>query len=272
MNKVILITGASSGIGLASLKQLVGDGHTVYGSARKKEDLDEIKKAGGKPLAIEMTDSKTMEAAVKKIMKEQKRIDVVFNNAGYGLYGSVEDVPRDRYMHQFEVNLFGHAEMAKIVVPIMRRQKSGRLIYTSSMGGRIYMPFGAWYHATKHALEGWADCLRLELERFGIDVVIIEPGMINTNFGAVVGGPLVEFSKGGVYEKQVNKLIAGMSDPRMAAKNSDPSLIAGLVSRIVRSDNPKIRYLKGYMAKRLWLVRKWFGEKAYHRSMSKLIK
>lgn len=272
MNKVVLISGASSGIGFATLELLVSEGYTVYGSGRKEEDLERIEQAGGKPLSIEMTDVETMRVAVEKIIDEQGRLDIVFNNAGYGLYGAVEDVPRARYLHQFEVNLFGHAEMTRIVVPIMRRQGGGRLIFNSSMGGRIYTPLGAWYHATKHALEGWADCLRLELKRFNIEVVVIEPGGINTNFGIPVTQALRETPEDGEYRDIVKRYVTMMENMGSRRRGSDPSVIAKAVSRAIRAKRPKTRYLLGYMAKPLWFTRKWLGDRTFDRLLSRMLR
>lgn len=270
MDKVVLITGASSGMGFATLEQLVSEGHTVYASGRKKEDLQTIEQAGGKPLHIEMTDAETMQAAVDRIMEEQGRIDVVFNNAGYGLYGPVEEVPRPRYLHQFEVNVFGHAEMTRIVVPIMRRQGGGRLIYTGSMGGRIFTPLGAWYHATKHALEGWTDCLRLEVKDFNIQVILIEPGFISTRFGEPVAQSLGAMSPDGAYGDLLKRYMDRMIKlgPRM--QGSDPSVIAKAVSRAIRANRPRSRYMLGRAAKPLWLTRRWLGDRAYERLVTRL--
>ena len=136
---------------------------------------------------MDVTDHKQVQDVINKIIKDEGRIDVLVNNAGYAIWGAVEDVSYEDAKRQFEVNLFGLAEVTKAVLPIMRVKKRGKIINITSIGGKIYSPLGAWYHATKHALEGWSDCLRLEVEEFGIDVVIIEPGAIRTEFGEVLG-------------------------------------------------------------------------------------
>ncbi|MEO0333342.1 MAG: oxidoreductase [Bacteroidota bacterium] len=183
MKKVILVTGASSGIGKATALQLLSAGHTVYGLARRVENMQDLVKAGGKALPMDVTQHAQVKAVIQDIIQKEKRIDVLINNAGYAVYGAIEDVSYEDAKRQFEVNLFGLAEVTKAVLPAMRNQKSGTIINVSSVGGKIFTPLGAWYHATKHALEGWSDCLRLELRSFGIDVVVIQPGAIKTEFG-----------------------------------------------------------------------------------------
>jgi NAD(P)-dependent dehydrogenase (short-subunit alcohol dehydrogenase family) len=270
MSKVILITGASSGIGFATLEQLVSEGHVVYGTARKKEDLDAIKKAGGEPLQVEMTDYKSIQAGVDKVIKNEKRIDVLFNNAGYGLYGAVEDVPIEAAKHQFDVNLFGLARITQLVTPHMRKQKSGMVINTSSMGGKMYTPFGAWYHATKHALEGWSDCLRFELKHFGIKVVIIEPGAITTPWGSVMHDNLMKYSGKGPYRRRAQKMADSTEGIYKNRGGSDPTVIAGVVSKAIASKRPKTRYAAGKSAKLAIFVRTKLGDRVFDKILDRL--
>ena len=265
MQKVVLITGATSGIGMATTKQLLSEGHVVYASSRSKESQDEINKLGGIPVEIEMTDESTMIPVVERVIKEQGRIDVLFNNAGYGLYGPVEEIPLETARHQFEVNLFGHARMTQLVLPHMRKQTSGLIINTSSMGGKIYFPLGAWYHATKHALEGWSDCLRLELNPLGIDVVIIEPGAIRTNFAKRMQNAIKDIGLGktGAYDELLGTMNSAGdvgNDPNLG---SSPQVIADVVSKAIKTKRPKTRYAAGQMAKPLMFMRKWFGDRMF---------
>lgn len=261
-----MITGASSGIGFATLEKLVAEGHTVYGSARTEEDANKIESAGGKPLEMEMTESSTLEKAVNSVAEDAGRIDVLFNNAGYGLYGSVEETSIDKAKHQFEVNLFGLARMTQLVLPYMRKQEAGTIINTSSMGGKVYTPLGAWYHATKHALEGWSDCLRLELKQFGIDVVVIEPGGIQTAWGTVAADNLQEISSGGPYRDFGKRVADGMrSRYEKQGSLTPPSAIADVVSKAVSSKRPKTRYVAGKYARPLLFIRKYFGDRVYDR-------
>lgn len=263
MKKVILITGASSGMGKETALQLIREGHTVYGAARSIDKMQDLISAGGHALEMDITDNSSIQTVVATIIKEQGTIDVLVNNAGFGLYGAVEDVTIDDARYQFEVNLFGLANITQKVLPYMRAKQSGTIINISSMGGKMYTPLGAWYHATKHALEGWSDCLRLELKQFGINVVIIEPGIINTEFGHVLSEPMLKRSKGGAYETLVNKIAKATDDLYAKRKGSPSSLISDLISKAINAAKPKTRYVAGYMAKPLMWMRKYLGDRIF---------
>ena len=273
MKKVILITGASSGIGKESAFQLIKEGHVVYGAARRVNKMDDIVEAGGKTIQMDVTIPEQINATVEKIIVEQGRIDVLFNNAGYAIYGAVETVSLEDAKRQFDVNIFGLAEMTKAVLPQMRKQKSGTIINNSSMAGRIYTPLGAWYHASKHALEGWSDCLRLELKQFNIKVVIIEPGGVLTEIGDVIYDPMVERGKGTPYEAMSHTISEATKDLfNKKGALSPPSVISNLVSKAVNSKNPKTRYVAGKFAKPLMFVRKYFGDRVFDKMMMSAIK
>ncbi|WP_240469920.1 oxidoreductase [Cyclobacterium sp. SYSU L10401] len=185
MKKVALITGASSGMGKSTAEILRQQGYKVCGAARRVERMQDLKDKGMGVVALDLTEDASIVEAVDTLLEKEGRIDILINNAGYGAYGSVEEVPIKEAKRQFEVNIFGLAHLTQLVIPTMRKQKSGRIVNISSMGGKIYTPFGAWYHATEFALEGWSDCLRLELKQFGIDVVVVEPGGIKTEWGGI---------------------------------------------------------------------------------------
>jgi len=260
--QVVLVTGASSGIGKATALQLLADGHIVYGAARRVDLMrDLLLVDNGHAVGLDVCNEAQIVAAVAQIVNEQGRIDVLINNAGYAVYGSVEDISMADARRQFDVNLFGLARMTQEVLPHMRKQKSGTIINVSSMGGKIYTPFGAWYHASKHALEGWSDCLRLELKGFGIKVVIMEPGAIATEFGDVLMGPLKKRSKGGAYESLVEKFAE--NGEKSQSMMSPPSVIANAMSDAVVRKNPPRRYLVGALAKPLVFVRGWLGDGIY---------
>lgn len=264
MKNVVLITGASSGIGKETAFQLIKEGHIVYGAARRVEKMKDIEEAGGHAIQMDVTIDEEVKTAVQRIMDEQGRIDVLFNNAGYAVYGAVETVPIEDAKRQFEVNIFGLAKITKEVLPIMRQQKSGKIINTSSMGGKIYTPYGAWYHATKHALEGWSDCLRLELKPFNIDVVIIEPGGIATEFADVLYDPMVERSKGTPYEEIATSLAKATKEMyEEEGRLSPPSVISNLVSKAIKARKPKTRYVAGKYAKPMMFIRKYLGDRIF---------
>ena len=225
MKKVILITGASSGMGKDAALSLIKEGHIVYGAARRVNNMQDIVDAGGHAIALDVTDHESIQKAADKVISEHNRIDVLWNNAGYSVTGAVEDVSYEDAKRQFEVNLFGLAEMTKAVLPFMRKQMSGTIINTSSVGGKIFSPLGAWYHATKHALEGWSDSLRIELKPFNIHVVILEPGGVASEFGDVLYQPLLDRSKGGAYEDLSKKVAAMYKDTYENPKNTSPASV-----------------------------------------------
>ncbi len=271
--KVILITGASSGMGKETALQLIKEGHIVYGAARRVEKMQDLVKAGGYALELDVIDEKQLESAVNQIITKQGKIDVLINNAGYATYGSVEETPIADARRQFDVNIFGLARLTQLVIPYMRKQKSGKIINISSMGGKIYFPLGAWYHATKHALEGWSDSLRLELKPFNIDVIIIEPGAIATEFGDVMTEPMLKRSGNGPYSA-VAQLMAKAVKDSYEQKNasSPPSLIANIISKAIQSSRPKTRYRAGKLAKPLVWMRTYLGDRIFDRVVMSQIK
>lgn len=262
MKKVILITGASSGIGKETAKKLIKEGNIVYTVARRIELMDELKNLGAYPIKMDITNEEDVQNVLDTIIKKEGKIDVLWNNAGYGLYGSVEEIPISEARKQFEVNIFGLALLTQKVIPFMRKSKSGTIINTSSMGGKMYTPMGAWYHATKHALEGWSDCLRLELKQFNINVVVLEPGIIATEFGSVLLDNISKFSGNGPYSEIVRKLTIATKKMDEGG-GSKPSLIADTVLNIINSNSPKTRYLVGKWAKPMVFMRVFFGDKIF---------
>jgi NAD(P)-dependent dehydrogenase (short-subunit alcohol dehydrogenase family) len=248
-SKVALVTGGSSGIGEAAALQLAELGYTTYAAARRVQRMEHLSKAGIRPLAMDVTDEESMESGVKRIIAEEGRIDVLVNGAGYGSYGALEDVPLAEARRQFEVNLFGAARLTQLVLPRMRAQRSGTIINITSMGGKIYTPLGGWYHATKFALEALSDCLRLEVKPFGIDVVVIEPGGIRTEWPGIAAGQLRQASSGGAYASQADAVAASLSSEATARRSSPPSVIAGTIGKAVTASRPRTRYAVGYGAK-----------------------
>jgi NAD(P)-dependent dehydrogenase (short-subunit alcohol dehydrogenase family) len=197
MGKTAFITGASSGIGMEAARGLLAAGYVVYAGARRIDRMAPLAGAGARLLSLDVTDDASMIAAVKTILGDTGRIDVLVNNAGYGSYGALEDVPIAEARRQFEVNLFGLARLSQLVLPTMRVRRAGRIVNISSIGGAFGEPFGSWYHATKFALEGLSDSLRMEVRRFGIDVVVIQPGAIVSEWNGIARDGLARHSGDG---------------------------------------------------------------------------
>ena len=247
--KVALVTGASSGIGESAARQLHELGYTVYGAARRVEKMKDLADAGVHVLAMDVTDANSMADGVRRIIDDHGRIDVLVNNAGYGSYGAVEDVPLDEARYQFEVNVFGAAQLIQLVAPHMRAQGSGRIINITSMGGKIYTPFGGWYHGTKFALEALSDSLRNELRPFGVDVVVIEPGGIRTEWGDIAMDNLSKTSGGGAYAKPVERMLKQFQRVSDRGLGSDPKVIGNAIVRAATTRRPRTRYALGAGAK-----------------------
>ncbi len=263
MKKVVLITGASSGMGKETAKKLIKQGHTVYTVARRIDQMNDLKSLGGHPMQMDVTNEADIEKVVNSIIQKEGKIDVLWNNAGFGLYGSVEDVPLAEARKQMEVNVFGIAAVSQKVIPYMRKVKSGLIINTSSMGGKMYFPMGAWYHASKHAVEGLSDCMRIELKQFNINVVVVEPGFIATEFGAVLLDNFSKISKQSAYSNMMNKITEGTKKAAQGNGSSKPSVIADTVSKIIASRNPKTRYRVGKFAKPMVWMRTYLGDKLF---------
>lgn len=207
-DKIVLITGASSGIGEATVKRMLELGWAVYAAARRTDRLEALAQIGARALPLDLTDDASITSALAQV-SAAGALRALVNNAGYGSYGAVEDVPLDEARRQFEVNLFGAARLTQLALPLLRRADSARIVNISSIGGRMHEPFGAWYHATKFALEGFSDCLRMELAPLGVDVVVIEPGGIRTEWGGIARDSLLEHSGASVYARWARR-HAGM--------------------------------------------------------------
>ena len=247
--KVALVTGGSSGIGEATARALAAAGFTVYAAARRVERMEPLTEVGIHPLAMDVTDDASLQAGVATIIDEQGQIDVLVNNAGYGSYGALEDVPMHEARAQMEVNVFGAARLTQLVLPHMREQQSGTIINVTSMGGKIYTPLGAWYHATKFALEAISDCLRMEVKPFGINVVVIEPGGIRTEWPGIAAEKVRAVSGTGPYAPQGNAVAQSLTSESTRRRSSPPELIAKTIAKAVTARRPKTRYAVGYGAR-----------------------
>ncbi|MEM9294019.1 MAG: oxidoreductase [Acidobacteriota bacterium] len=270
--KTAFVTGASSGIGKATAKQLLKDGYAVYVAARRVEKMRDLEELGATALAMDITVEEQVVAAVERIQQERGGVDVLVNNAGFGMYGAMEDTSIDDARYQFEVNIFGLARLTQLVLPAMRERGAGKIVNISSIGGKIYTPLGSWYHATKHALEGWSDCLRLEVAPFGIDVIIIEPGLIKTEFGDVMMDPMLERSGSTAYGPIAQRLAKAVKESYEGNSGSPPEVISRLISKALKVRRPRTRYAAGQLAKPLLFIRKWTGDRTFDKAVMSQVK
>ena len=267
MKKTVLITGASSGIGEETAKSLLAAGYIVYAGARRVDRMQPLVDAGARLLALDVTDDTSMTTAVETIVRETGRIDVLINNAGYGSYGALEDVPLEEARRQFDVNIFGLARLTQLVLPTMRAQRSGRIVNISSIGGKIGEPFGSWYHATKFAVEGLSDSLRMELRQFDIDVVVIQPGAIISEWNGIARDGLIKYSGNGPYRDSARAYVKFMETADSGRLPSPPSVVAKTIVKAVQARRPKTRYVTGGGAKPVLFLRRVLSDRAFDAMM-----
>jgi NAD(P)-dependent dehydrogenase (short-subunit alcohol dehydrogenase family) len=242
VSQAVLITGCSSGIGHATAKLLCREGWTVYATARKPETLFDLEQGGCKTLALDVTDETSMTAAVDTVVESEGAVGVLINNAGYSQSGAVESVPIDQVHRQFETNVFGLLRMCQLVLPGMRDQRWGRVVNLSSMGGRVTFPGGGIYHATKYAVEALSDALRFEVRGFGIDVVIVEPGLIVTNFGETASATVETDGPYADFNRKVAQVTEGAYHGPMAKLGGGPEKVAETIAGALKADRPRARY------------------------------
>jgi NAD(P)-dependent dehydrogenase (short-subunit alcohol dehydrogenase family) len=243
-SKAVLITGCSSGIGHATAEQLMSRGWKVYATARRPESIADLEAKGCKTLALDVTDEPSMSAAVSAVTEAEGAVGVLINNAGYSQSGAVESVPIDEVRRQFETNVFGPLRMCQLVLPGMREQRWGKIVNLGSMGGKLTFPGGGLYHATKYAVEAISDALRFEVRGFGVDVILIEPGLIVTNFGEAAtstvpgasGGPYASFNE------KVGKLTTEAYKGPMSKLGGPPEAVAKRIADALEAKRPKARY------------------------------
>jgi NAD(P)-dependent dehydrogenase (short-subunit alcohol dehydrogenase family) len=260
----VLITGCSTGIGRATAERLARAGMTVYASARRPESIEDLKGAGCRTLALDVTDEDSMRAAVEEVERAAGGVGALVNNAGYSQSGAVETVTLDDVRRQFETNVFGLLRMCQLVLPGMRRERRGRIVNVSSMGGKLTFPGGGIYHATKHAVEALSDAMRFEVQGFGVDVVVVEPGLIRTSFGETSvasvpreDGPYAEFNSAvaaataRVYQGPLGRLGAG------------PEAVAKVIERALTADRPRTRYKVTASARVLMAQRSLLPDRAW---------
>ncbi len=266
ISKAVLITGCSSGIGRATALRLAAN-HKVYASARKRETLVDLEKAGCKTLSIDVTDDASMRAGVEAVEREEGAVGVLINNAGYSQSGAIEAVPLARVRAQFETNVFGAVRMCQLVLPGMRRQGFGRIINLSSMGGRLVFPGGGYYHATKYAIEAISDALRFEVAGFGIDVVLIEPGLIKSGFGEAAVSAIQSMEAADVYAGFHDAVARATKESYekgpLARLAGVPDDVAEVIEKAMTTKRPKARYTVTASAKLLLAIKKLRSDRGW---------
>ena len=259
----ILVRGRH-GIGKSTAELLIDKGHIVYGGDILVEENLYLNDIGGTALEMDVTNQKHIDKAVNQIISEQGRVDVLVNNAGLGVYGAIEDVSMEDIYYQYDVNLFGLARVTKAVLPHMREKESGLIINISSVLGETYGPLAGWYLSTKHALEGWSDALRVELKEFDIDVVVVQPGAINTNFSNVTKTYIDKYRENSAYQHLYGEPITDTGN-EVLSNQSDPIVIAKVINKAMNARNPKTRYAAGAYSKIGIFLRKIMTDKMFDR-------
>ena len=261
--KVALITGASPGIGEATAQRLLADGYVVYAAARRLDRMQPLATAGAHLLPLDLTDDASIVGAMETLRRAEGRLDVLVNNAGSGSYGALEDVPLDEGRRQFEVNVFGLARLIQLSTPMMRAQRSGCIVNITSIGGKMHEPLGTWYHATKFAVEGLSDCLRMELTAFGIDVVVIEPGAIRTEWTGIAKESLLQRSGHTAYAEQAKAHARLFESSETSKMVSEPGVVAATIARALRARRPRTRYATGGGARMILFLRRILSDRAF---------
>jgi NAD(P)-dependent dehydrogenase (short-subunit alcohol dehydrogenase family) len=244
-SRAVLITGCSSGIGRATAQRLARDGWKVYATARAPDSIADLAEQGCETLALDVTDESSMQDAVRTVAEADGAVGVLINNAGYSQSGAVETVPLDAVRRQFETNVFGLIRMCQLVLPGMREQHWGRIFNISSMGGKLTFPGGGVYHATKYAVEALSDALRFEVHGFGVSVILIEPGLITTEFAQTAAASVGEAGGGGPYatfNSSVAKITESAYRGPLSRLGGGPEAVADTIAGALRASRPKPRY------------------------------
>ncbi len=270
--RVVLVTGCSTGIGRATARRLADHDHTVYATARKVEDIADLEADGCRLLALDVTDEDSMVAAVTAVEAEHGAVGALVNNAGYSQGGPVEEVPLDVARRQFETNVFGLARLCQLVLPAMRAQRDGRIVNLSSMGGRMTLPGGGWYHATKHAVEALSDALRFEVAPFGVRVTVIEPGVVVTKFGDTAVASAGDASDlSGPYDTMMAGVVTKTAGAYVKAKpgaSITPEVVAKHIEKAITARRPKTRDVIGAQAHQILTARAVLPDRVWDRFLA----
>ena len=268
--KAVLITGCSTGIGRATAEHLAAKGHTVYATARKLEAVADLEAKGCRTLALDVTSEESMQSAVRTVEEAEGAVGALVNNAGYSQSGAIETIPLDSIRAQFETNVFGLIRMCQLVLPKMREQGHGRIVNISSMGGRLSFPGGGIYHATKYSVEAISDVLRWEVQGFGVDVVLIEPGLIKTHFADTAVGTVTDAEDDGVYGRfnsAVSAATAGAYEGPLARLGGGPETVARAIEKAIVKRRPRTRYLVTPSARLALTQRRLVTDRTWDRLM-----
>ncbi|MBA3809161.1 MAG: SDR family NAD(P)-dependent oxidoreductase [Solirubrobacterales bacterium] len=271
-SKAALITGCSSGIGHATALRLVHDGWSVYATARRRETIADLADAGANTLALDVTDEQSMSAAVAVVEEAEGAVGVLINNAGYSQSGAIETVPLEAMRRQFETNVFGLVRLTQLVLPKMRAQHWGKIVNLGSMGGRLTFPGGGHYHATKYALEAISDALRFELRGFGIDVILLEPGLITTEFGDAATASMAAVDSSGDdpyahFNATVGAVTKGAYEGPMRRLGAGPERVAKVIERAITRSRPPARITITPSAKLSIATRRLMSDRAWDAAM-----
>lgn len=268
--KIVLITGASSGIGKASALLFLQKGYKVYATAPTTNTMIDLKLKGANVLQLDVTNSENCTQVINLICNESERIDILVNNAGFGLYGAIEDVSLADARQQFEVNLFGLMQLTQMILPKMRKNREGRIINISSILGKITLPMGGWYHASKYALEGITGCLRQEVRSSGIKVILINPGAIESEWAGIALSKTKENSKNSAYNIMIQQLENLFLKSKVIEGKAEE--VAKVIVKASESKQPKIRYVVPNHAKLIWFLRKLISERSFDYFTRRLFK
>ena len=267
VSKAVLITGCSTGIGRATAEQLARSGWTAYATARRLDAIQDLATKGCRILALDVCDEGSMRAAVDAVERAEGAVGVLVNNAGYGQEGAFEATPMTEIRRQFETNVFGLIRLTQMVLPGMRRQGWGKIVNLSSMGGKLTFPGGAFYHATKHAVEALSDALRFEVGGFGIDVIVVEPGPIRTQFGDTaigsIHGPAADDPAYAAFNTQVAAKIREAYEGPMGRLASGPEAVAQVIEKALAKSRPATRYPVTAAARIMMGLRRWLPDRAF---------
>ena len=270
MKKIVLITGASSGFGKFTARELIKKGYTVYGAARRLELMKDLEEIGGHALKMDVTSDESVKAGIDRIIKEQGRIDALVNNAGYGSYGFIETASIDQMKRMYEVNVWGLVRVSQQVLTHMRQQGSGSIVNISSIVGKVSTAFLGFYASSKHAVEALSDAMRQEVTRFGINISIVEPGAFKTEFDDVVLNELKEVKPGEAYQDIVDNFIPFFND--MYKKAPSPEPVVKAIVKAIESNKPRTRSAVGIDSKAGITMKSLVGDRTFDRVMMSQMK